>query len=342
MNNKYLVLGYFGFSTNQLCGQTVKTRNIYDLLKENEKLIGKVSYFDTQEFKSNKFSLIKMFWKILNHNRLVYLPAHNSFTYLFPIIFIISKIKGIKIIHVVVGSWLSDFLIGKRIYIYLLSRIVVNLPQTKKTVDSLKFDYNINNVCQLNNFRINNFTPSFVDIEQSFRIVFMARINKYKGIEYVFSLAEKLIENNINITIDFYGQIFSEDYDYFFKEINRLSNVFYKGQLEPNEIYSNLEKYDVLLLPTFFSDEGFPGSILDAYISGIPVIVSRWKDLPHFVEHEKTGFVFDLDKPDEIYSYVLKLYLNRNLLKEMKKQANIKSKEFSSDIAWLTLSKYLK
>lgn len=38
MKRKVLVLGYFGYNTNQLDGQTVKTRHIYTLAEE---LVGK-------------------------------------------------------------------------------------------------------------------------------------------------------------------------------------------------------------------------------------------------------------------------------------------------------------
>ena len=121
----------------------------------------------------------------------------------------------------------------------------------------------------------------------------------------------------------------------------QFNNVFYHGHLEPSEIYSKLENYDVLILPTFFPDEGFPGSILDAYISGIPVVVSNWKDLPSFVDHGKTGFVFDLNNNIEFYNYIIKLYENPTLLANMKQKAFDKSKEYSSESAWKILKPYL-
>ena len=344
MNSNYLVLGYFGFITNQLDGQTVKTRNIYQLLKLKENEIGKVSYFDTQQFQKNKLFVIVMFWKVLINNRLIYIPAHNNFTYLFPVIFLLSKLKRVKITYIVVGGWLNEYIVNKRIHRFMLSKIQVILPQTKKLTDALKSNYNLKNVQQLNNYRLNSFVPNFVKKSNSFKIVFMARINKFKGIENVFKLAERIAEDanfEKNITIDFYGQISAEDKSYFFKELNRFNNVFYKGQLEPFEIYSNLEKYDVLVLPTFYIGEGFPGSILDAYISGIPVIVSNWKELPEFVDHNETGFIFDLNNNIELYNYIIKLYENPKLLANMKQNAYNKSKEYSSESAWKILKPYL-
>ena len=53
--NRILVLGYFGYKTNRLNGQTVKTRDIYRLVTEQTN--GAVDFYDTEEAKYNKFSL---------------------------------------------------------------------------------------------------------------------------------------------------------------------------------------------------------------------------------------------------------------------------------------------
>ena len=49
---KNLVLGYFGYRINQLDGQTVKTRDLFRLLKEHEG--NNTVFFDTQEFQYKK------------------------------------------------------------------------------------------------------------------------------------------------------------------------------------------------------------------------------------------------------------------------------------------------
>ena len=80
--SKVLVLGYFGYLTDQLDGQTVKTRDVYRLVEEQ---LGecKVDYFDTQEFQNNKMKIFTMFWKIMRCKTLFYLPAHNNLKVLF-------------------------------------------------------------------------------------------------------------------------------------------------------------------------------------------------------------------------------------------------------------------
>ena len=71
--------------------------------------------------------------------------------------------------------------------------------------------------------------------------------------------------------------------------------IEYRGALQPSEIYTNLSKYDVMLLPTHFYTEGLPGSVVDAYISGIPVIVTEWKHSHEFVDNGKSGYIVPFD-----------------------------------------------
>ncbi len=54
MKRRILVLGYFGYLNNQLDGQTIKTRNIYELLllKTSDNI--SVNIYDTQQYKCSK------------------------------------------------------------------------------------------------------------------------------------------------------------------------------------------------------------------------------------------------------------------------------------------------
>lgn len=343
MKYKVLVLGYFGYITSQTDGQTIKTRNIYELLKYKNKNIFIVNYFDTESFKKNKLLIFKMVWMILFSYKLVYVPAVNNLKYIFPFIYVICKIKRIDILYFVVGGWLADYLENKNFYIFLLSKIRGIFTESEQLKSLLIKKYKFNNVTVFQNFRIHSFIPSFHQHKDDFKIVFMARINRMKGIDTIFRLAER-IENQYGkyhqIIIDFWGPIEQKDEVFFRKKIEEFTFINYKGILDPEQIYATLTTYDLSLLPTRYITEGFPGTILDSYISGIPVIVSNWKYASEFVEQGKTGFIFDLDKEDEFYYYVDKLYKNRNVLLEMKQNAFKKSQMYSSESAWLIIQNY--
>lgn len=344
IKNKVLVLGYFGFTTNQLDGQTVKTRNVYDLIKLNEESIGSIKYYDTQQFQYSLLSFWQMFVSILNCNILIYLPAQKNLKYIFPVIFIITKLKKIGVIYIVIGGWLSEFLQKKKIYRFMLSKINAILTESHQLTGNLIKKYSFQNVQTFPNFRIHSFTPSFNQNPEIFKIVYMARIFKEKGVDTVFRLAgyiRKTYGNIHPITIDFYGPIQDDEEKYFKNELERYDFVSYKGILQPDQIHKTLNEYDLLVFPSRYSDEGFPGTIMDAYISGIPVIIPRWRFLPEYVNDGFSGFIFDLDKEEDFFSYVDSLFLDRTQLNKMKHFAYEKSKEYSSDAGWQILKRYL-
>ena len=129
--------------------------------------------------------------------------------------------------------------------------------------------------------------------------------------------------------------------NYFNQNILKYSFMKYYGPLEPSEINTTLEKYDVMLLPTHFYTEGLPGSILDAYISGIPVIVTKWKHASEFVEDGVTGLIIPFDDDgSSLDEAVLRLYNDTELLQKMKTNAQRKWHEYSADRAWELIQGY--
>ncbi len=338
-NNNILVLGYFGYRTNRLDGQIVKTRNVYRLLQENA--FGNLDYFDTEEFRYNIFSVFAMFWKVCRSNKLVYLPAHNNLKYIFPFIYVLSVVCRFEILYLIVGGWLKEYLSNKPMHRNMLKRVKGLFTETHLLKQELEESYQYKNVSIFFNFRFIDFSPERHIYQKGLKLVFFARINQMKGLDVIFLMAEYIKKNYNDITIDFYGHIYEPDKDYFYSHIDKYSFIQYKGVLETQDIHKTLEQYDVLLLPTHYFTEGLPGSILDAYIAGIPVIVTKWKYATEFVEDQKTGYIIPFeDGLEDLYNDVDLLYNNNKLLDEMKANAFNKRTEFSSDSAWSILKPY--
>ncbi|MGN1220029.1 MAG: glycosyltransferase, partial [Candidatus Cryptobacteroides sp.] len=139
------------------------------------------------------------------------------------------------------------------------------------------------------------------------------------------------LEHQYSIT--FYGPINDEDKDYFNNNIAKYSFAEYKGALQPAEIYDTLSKYDVMLLPTHYYTEGLPGSVVDAYISGIPVIVTEWKHAREFVEDSVSGFIIPFENgQNELIDKVQLLDKDRKLLHQLQANALKKRMEFAPPV----------
>ena len=326
---RILVLGYFGYLTNQLDGQTVKTRDVYRLATEQSGDYS-VDYFDTQDLKKNKLLVLRMFWKVIPCDTLFYLPAHNNLKVFFPIIFIFSHLFRFKIHYFVVGGWLREYLTNRPVHRCMLSRINGIHAETKRLKNELEEYYSFKNVDIFPNFRFFDFEPKHSE-SKKLKIVFMARVMKQKGIDWIFKLAEHIATNKLQekYSITFYGPETDEDKEYFEKNVAKYDFVEYLGSLQPNEIHETLSKYDVMLLPTHFYTEGLPGSIVDAYISGIPVIVTEWKHSHEFVEDGKSGFIVPFENGlPEIIEKVLLLEKDRALLRRLQDNVLVKRMEF--------------
>lgn len=342
MKQEICVLGAFGFRFPSYDGQTIKTQNLLTLLQDKGVNVG---YFDTQDFKVNKLSVLRMGWKVMTCKMLYYLPAQNNLTYLFPIIYWLSRVFHTRIHYFVVGGWLVELLADKPRHRRKLSKITGIHCETQFMKSTLEKEYGFNNVDVFPNFRINDFHPKAHHEENKLRLVFMARIIKMKGLDLMFELENKIIERGLQeqISIDFYGPQQNDDGDveYFNINLAKYPYMNYYGPLVPEDIYTTLEKYDVMLLPTHFYTEGLPGSILDAYISGIPVIVTKWKHATEFVDDGKSGIIIPFeDDGSALFAAVIRLFEDTALLNQMKGFAQEKWHEFSSEKAWELIQNY--
>jgi glycosyltransferase involved in cell wall biosynthesis len=157
-----------------------------------------------------------------------------------------------------------------------------------------------------------------------------------KGLDWIFSLAEYIKSHRLEdkITLTFYGPIHEEDRDYFEAELRKYSFAEYKGVLQPSEIHQTLNDYDVMLLPTHYYTEGLPGSIIDAYISGIPVM-----NLSHLCG-DKKGITLSLDLCYDISSEELTHHITESIRKAPHKETeDILNGVLNSKLSYAIMSK---
>lgn len=341
---RILVFGYFGYVTDQLDGQTVKTRAIYELLKERHD--GRVDFADSQQFRHSIGSVFRFFRDLARCNVLVWLPARNNFKYLFPVIWMLSKLFRFKILYLVIGGWLSDFIGELPLHGRLLHHIEKILVENLIVKQELESRFGISNSIVFPNFRELSPAPVQRESDGVLRLVFLARVHRMKGLEILQDLCEYISSSDKlahRISLDFYGQINEPDKNYFFDNlVNKFEFVEYHGPLNPSLINLVLQKYDMLVLPTRWFTEGFPGSILDAYQAGIPVAVTAWKHAREFVADGKSGFIVDFDNPlPELKDIVTRLAYNPSELKSMKEKAYRESLRYTPDVAWSLLSAFI-
>lgn len=294
---KILVLGYFGYNTNQLDGQTVKTRNVYQLVSE---FYNNVDSYDTEDFKVNKFSIFTMFRKIVACDMLVYLPAHNNLKFIFPIIYCFSVLFNYRIYYFVVGGWLRKFIENLPLHQLLLKRVNGIYVEAQRMKKELMSDLGFSNVGLFPNFRSFDEYSQFYKskkYEECLKLCFVSRVEKSKGLDTMLAIYEKLLSEGFGdlIKIDVYGP---KTDNYFDSYLSNIEMVCYKGVVAPEDVIDVLLQYDALLFPTHYEGEGCPGILVEALSVGLPIIASDWKYNGEFVENGVNGYlcsVYDVD-----------------------------------------------
>jgi glycosyltransferase involved in cell wall biosynthesis len=104
------------------------------------------------------------------------------------------------------------------------------------------------------------------------KVVFLGRISELKGLHLLIDAVCALPGEKI--TLHIYGQETDKPYAEFCrrKSLNK-NNIVWAGVISPEMVHSTLSRYDILCLPSTFSEMS-PLVIQEAFAAGIPVIAS--------------------------------------------------------------------
>lgn len=299
MKKKIGVCGNFSGKIPKMGGQTVKTHNIYRALKEvyGENEIG---YSNTYNWKKNPISgivhVIRLFW---NSENVIMLPAENGLKVFSVLFVLLNNIFHRNLFYVVIGGWLPSFLRDNPHVLSMLKKFDGIYVETQSMVDSLNEagiarvkvlpNFKYLDIVDVNNTNINN-TP--------LKLCTMSRVMKEKGIEDAIYATIQTNERlgRIVYSLDIYGQIAAEYEETFNELINSTPDyIKYAGVVPSNETVKHLKNYYLLLFPTYYSGEGFPGTFLDSFAAGVPVIATDWKYNKELVP-EKCGYIYPKDE----------------------------------------------
>lgn len=301
-----LVIGNFGANTTQYNGQSQRTKNVFEgLVKYSNQKVCRINT-------ANKGILlyINIFLKIFFAKRIVILPGESSLLKLCKMLHSLKVISRCS--YVVIGGWLPDYLDDNLCLLPFLQEMRGLYVQTESMVKRL-VSQGVNNVDYLPNFRF--YEEEFIIPKQQEKksvicYVFYARVTESKGIEILIKAFNKMIEiNNINAELHIYGVIDEEYKERISKLIDPVKKIKYMGILKDNHL-SVLSKYDVMVFPTHYEGEGFPGTILESILSGVPIIASDWKYNREIVEKYRVGIIHSTFSEEDLYFKMLDLYNN--------------------------------
>lgn len=319
------IIGHFGEGQDVYDGQSVKTRTI---AKELEKEFGseRVIKVDTRSGLYAVVQAISQTRKAFKScSDVIILPAQNGLkVYSVLCSFFKKRIPDVKTHYVVIGGWLVNF-IKRHSYVKKALKsfdgIYVETSSMRRNLESIGFT-NVSIIPNCKELEILKEDELIYDTRKPLRLCTFSRVMKEKGIEDATNVVKEVNERagETVFSLDIFGAV-DHDQEVWFNHLKSSFPDFihYKGPVAYDQSVDALKSYYVLLFPTRFYTEGIPGTMIDAYAAGIPVISSKWENYSDIIEDGKTGFVFEFLNTAEFAKILEQLMEEPEIACRMKK-----------------------
>lgn len=341
------ICGVYGNDVEILGGQTIKVK---ELTEELIHIFGteEVTTVNTYKWRKNPLDLfIKCCNMIKDCENIIIMPAHNGLKVFSPMFFFLNIFFKRKIHYIVIGGWLYDYLCKYKLVklcLHKFSGIYVETKSMKKSLESLGF----NNVHIMNNFKrlkLMNKTELTTTYVEPYKLCMFSRVTQGKGIEdainSIVNINTKMGRTVFNL--DIYGPI-DNRYKDRFEEIIKISpqHIKYCGFVDSKKSVDVIKNYFVQLFPTRYKTEGIPGSIIDSYFAGVPVLASRWNNFNDVIDENKTGIGFEFLSQEDLEDKLIYIANNPKTIIDMKINCIDKSLIYSPDYVMKEFIEHLK
>lgn len=274
MSNKFYFIGPCGGGDVPTNGASAKNLQIVNYFKEYGCA---VKIIDTERWKKNPLVLLHLFFCLFAYQGRYIVSANNTSSY--RLLSILTKLPLKQFIaYWVIGGSIADWIKDGRVSAEPFKKVDMIMCEGER-MKQVFLECGIERVEVVPNFKkINYIPPRSIIKKESLKFVFLSRIIRDKGVNVIIDAVKILNKRMKGFSVDFYGPFESSYKEEFMTSIDGIDNIKYKGFLNLNESnnYKTLAEYDVMLFPTYWHGEGFPGIIIDAFIAGLPVVATDW------------------------------------------------------------------
>ncbi len=338
------VIGRLAEGTELLDGQTVKTKILRDELRHyfpEKKIICVDVYQYHKRFLIILWNILKAF---LECEHIFVLLSRNGRTFLFPVLTGLNQIFHRRLYHDVIGGALPKEAQESPALAKQLCRFEVNWVEFQGMKEELA-KAGVTNVEVLPNFkRLNIVSEKEIQqqIEEPLVFVMFSRILKEKGME---EAAEAI--RNVNsrfgkqrAVLYIYGPI-EPSYGEAFKQLldDYQDCVNYMGCVSYDESVRVLSGSYMLLFPTVYRGEGMPGTIIDAFSAGLPVIATDWHFNSELVHNGITGYCYDWRKPELLTEWIVYAIEHPEVVYKMRKSCLLEATKYTPDASMKQIRK---
>ena len=320
-------------------GETKKNQYLLNFLKKNSNptILDVVHY--TQKISRSNFKILFKIFLLLKciksiispFSKKIIISLNSKVTYKYLILCYFFNFLKKDIYYLVVGGSFHKCL-GKEFklkYYKNINKIYVESKIMKEEIKK-KGLYNVEYLPNFKSFKIKKRLKNKVKLP--IKAVFFSRVVKEKGTELIFNMLKEINKEKILIKVDFWGPIESEYENEFNKKVKLYIDREYRGVLDidKEESYDILANYDIMLFPTYWEGEGFPGVIIDAFIAGLPVVASNWNYNKEIL-NDKVSFIFESKNQQEFTEIIKKIIKNVKLIEVKQLNCFNEAKKYEID-----------
>lgn len=311
-SKKIAIIGHFGGNENFLDGQTIKTKILYDELSAATSW--KIQKVDTYYKSRNPFKLIcQTITALFTTKDIIVLLSVNGMRFYFPVLYAATKVLKTRVYHDVIGGNLDRYVEKYPKFRKYLNAFQVNWVETESLKKSLELQKIFNCEVIPNFKRLNIVEPQEKEFSGPYAFCTFSRVMKEKGIEEAIDAIEEINRDAGReiCRLDIFGRVDDGYQERFSQIMEHVSgSIRYMGTVPYEKSIEAIKDYYALLFPTFWDGEGFPGTIVDAFSAGLPVIASDWNCNAEILKNEVTGIIYPNARVDSLYDAIIWMILH--------------------------------
>lgn len=332
---KICIIGHFGGDKEFNDGQTIKTKEIYGYLMKNSLRIETVDTYFLKRKPFKVFSKIKC--GIANNDAIILIVSSRGYRLIARFLVKMSKKYNKKVFDFVIGGMRYKLFDKKP----SMKSVAMGFTKIYVETNRMKEEYmkrGIKNVDVVPNFKDLKQFPAKKDYIKSneLKACIFSRIIKEKGISDAVEAVSIANGKNdgVEYSLDIYGSV-SDEYSNEFYDLLSKNKAFvrYEGVADSKKSSEVINRHDVLLFPTYWKGEGFPGTIIDAFFAATPVIATDWNDNFEILEDGKNGIKIKIKSPNEIADAMEKIAHDKKYLAVMSSESCEEAKNYRPEEA---------
>jgi glycosyltransferase involved in cell wall biosynthesis len=360
MKKKVLMVGLFEWDRpNAGGGEVTKPRNVYNYLVDSMQDECSFYQLDFFHYRHRPLALwAKLQRELKGKNACFIFPAGPNgslfFFLFFKHYFLHHKIS---VYYPIVGGWLAEFLQKHKKLIPVVGAFKGCFAETRGFCQKLT-SLGLKNIFYSPVFSARE--PISIDglkeivrqqqKENVLKFCTFSRVMEEKGVTLAIKAIvaynqRSEVKNKAwpMATLDIYGHL-DKKYETPLQKLVSSNPTFihFVGTLKDEAVITTLSAHFACLFPTYFFGEGFPASLLECYMSGLPVFASDWVYNSELVHEGVTGKLYPPKDQQALLAVIVWSSQNRETVENMRLECRKASAQFTKVAAMSSIVELLK